>query len=340
MKVASLFTAMSLSCAVFAQIPGFHKEPDYVLDDFAQHTEYEHIQWLPQVGAPKTTVADSAATFRTFDEWKGEVFHDTCYPVLGSFSYSTQRDAENFRQLLQVSQPYGYFEPITIAFGEGRTLDLSKGNAYFYLDIKNTSLSNARLLVSLVDVYGKEANSAGSSIGSQIWQDRIAFNLPKEKQVACVANFSVDSAYVGVYEKLGCREWVVKEKDASIDLSKINKVLLTFISSKTNRISYDPVAMQDATFEIYKFRLGDYRTNVVTSLDESSGQSLPITTFPNPSKDRVTFSTALDHVRLVDAFGNTRKVVGRATEMMVNDLPRGIYYLQSDQLKNTKIVVE
>ena len=72
-------------------------------------------------------------------------------------------------------------------------------------------------------------------------------------------------------------------------------------------------------------------TAIFALIDESSlleAETESISFFPNPTKSEITFSQAIERIELIDLMGKTLRTYENESEINIEQLPAGVYYLR------------
>ncbi len=331
-----LFLSLFLISFAKAQVlPGFHPEEGYAYEDFKLS---KGIFWLPQ--GPKLLAIDSGAITRNIA--------DTCIHYQDTFSYAIQRDTILQKGIVNVTQPYGKYEPIGIFFGKEsggrqRVLDLYNGNAQIGFTVKNTSLYDLQVYVSLMDSSGNFLNAVGTNSVNEGFLDWQQFILLQGHSINVSMDFNKDAYnWMTTDTAAGCSfgNPVINSRDAIFNKSAVAKLLFRVVNELTSMApdGYKPFTIKNATLEFSNLVLG--AKPIVTDVENATISS-PVTIFPNPTKGSLYFSVPLEDIALLDIHGISVMESPRATSIDVGKLEKGVYMLRSSTFPMAmKIIVD
>jgi hypothetical protein len=130
--------------------------------------------------------------------------------------------------------------------------------------------------------------------------------------------------------------------DSSFNLRIVTGAYFAITNASTagSNDAYKSYKLDRATLELSNILVG--AKNLVLDLPNSAqSNSTNFHFYPNPAKETLHFSQELDNITLSDLSGNAAVQTGKATQLNVQGLPKGMYLLRASSLSHpVKVLVE
>ncbi|MBC7391135.1 MAG: T9SS type A sorting domain-containing protein [Opitutaceae bacterium] len=344
---------------------GYFPERGYAMDFVTDAQNVNKVYWWNQDNPNDTTV--TVRVDRLID-----VFNDICTTYRAPFVYNWVRvpmsgtDLHSGYVSYTLNQTYGNYEPVGVGFGEGNTLDISHNNAYLGFKFKNTSATTIVLQVGLQDINKHIINSMAvntatgvkpNTVVTEAYKEQISFTLDAGASVDTVLDFNESrypsyTPYYPEYKKDDCNRSLSSTtnvpnptKIRNFDYTKLYAVTFTVVNEKVlypypgGEDGYKPDVLNNASFQISKFRVGIQNALGLNDDDQSSNTKV-LSVYPNPVNNGIlNLSAIAQNIKVLDVLGNVMMTSSSAKELNVSSLNKGVYTLQCSK-GTSRFVVE
>ncbi len=352
-----LLSILTLCAGLSAQAQieeGYFPERGYAQDYVTKSDNIKNVYWWEQS-------KDTVVTVKV-DSLK---LPSTCNTYRKPYVYNWVRvpggtDLSSGYVSYTLNQTYGNYEPVGVGFGDHTVLDISKNNAYVGFKFKNTSAFDIKLQVGLQDSSKNIINSmvkkkAGvftpETDPKNFYLEQIEFVLKPGASIDTVLDFneSVYPAYTPYYPlytktKCGISDVSTTAKPNPIQVRNFKYNILSAVTfTVVNALQraddgYKPYAINNATFQISKFRVGTM--NGLGLHDELAGSANLFSVYPNPVNNGIlNLNVVAQNIKVLDVLGNVLISSSSAKELNVSSLNKGVYTLQCSK-GTSRFVVE